>query len=277
MMTIAIVGLGLMGGSFAKAFKKQGFTIYGYDSNIDAIRYGFEHQIIDSGSTFASDVLPSCPFVFLCLNPSDSITFMKKNKDLFKEYAIITDISGIKRHLVDEITPHLRSDIDFIFGHPIAGRESSGIAASDDSIFQGANYILCPTPTNRPEHLLMLENLLTSIGFRQVTHVSADEHDNIIAFTSQLTHIIALAIVNANPKGVDLSKFIGDSYRDLTRIAVINQPLWTELFLGNKEHLLTQIEHVQSYLKEYYQAIKNNDEATLHQLMSDATTSRKKI
>ena len=148
-MQIGIIGCGLMGGSFAKAFKQLGHTIYGYDTDINTLRYAIQEGIIDSGSTFASDVLPHSSVVFICLNPSDSIQFMKDHINLFGYHTIITDISGIKQVIYQEIEPLLRDDLDFILGHPIAGREKRGIAYSNPHIFKGANYCLCPTSRNK--------------------------------------------------------------------------------------------------------------------------------
>jgi len=276
-MIIGIVGLGLMGGTFAKALKRLGHTIYGYDQSTDAIRYAFEHRMIDSGSTRASDVLPSSDLVILCLYPNDIVQFVKENMDLFKFAAVLTDIAGIKTTLTTEILPVLRVDLEFVFGHPIAGREKKGIQYSDTDIFNGANYVFTPTEHNKVETIFWLSELMKSIGFRNVTCISPKKHDDIIAFTSQLTHVLALSLANNHPSDVDLSKFIGDSYRDLTRIAMINDALWAELFLLNKDSLLTHMENIRNTLLAYEDAIRSNDTDCLRQRMKDAAHKRKNL
>ena len=276
-MQIGIIGCGLMGGSFAKAFKAIGHTIYGYDIDPNTIRYAIEHGIIDSGSTFASDVLPHSHVVFICLNPVDAIKFIKDNINLFAFHTIITDIAGIKSELYQEIKPILRDDLDFILGHPIAGRERKGITHSDPSIFKGANYALCPVESNKKAHIEVIEELIQNIGFGHIEHVTVEKHDTLIAFTSQLTHLIALAIVNATSADPQMKHMIGDSYKDLTRIAMINETLWSELFLKNKDALLHAMDSFISELDRFKKALLDNDDATIKHLMKQATKKRSKL
>jgi prephenate dehydrogenase len=276
-MQIGIIGLGLMGGSFAKSLKSFGHTIYGYDTNIDTLRYALDHGIIDSGSTFPSDVLPHSHIVIICLYPTDTVTFIKQNMEYFANHTIITDISGIKQIIYDQIVGHLRPDVDFILGHPIAGREKRGIEYSDPTIFKGANYVICPTNKNKPSHIKILEDLIYEMGFSNIVHTTPQTHDSLIAFTSQLTHLIALAIVNANPKDTEISKFIGDSYRDLTRIAMINETLWSELFIQNKDELLKQLDRFITEVNHFKHALQTNDQTELIDLMQQASNIRKKL
>lgn len=276
-MQIGIIGCGLMGGSFAKAFKAIGHTVYGYDIDPNSIRYAIEYGIIDSGSTFASDVLPHSHIVFICLNPVDAIKFIKENINLFAYHTIITDIAGIKSELYKEIKPILRDDLDFILGHPIAGREKKGITHSDPSIFKDANYALCPVESNKKAHIEVIEALIRSIGFGHIEHITMEKHDTFIAFTSQLTHLIALAIVNATKSDPQMKHMIGDSYKDLTRIAMINETLWSELFLKNKDALLHAMDSFMIELETFKQALLASDETTIKQLMKQATHKRNKL
>jgi prephenate dehydrogenase len=276
-MQIGLIGLGLMGGSFAKSLKSLGHTIYGYDTNIASLRYAIEQGIIDSGSTFASDVLPHSHLVIICLYPQDTVTFIKHHMNLFASHTIITDISGIKQMIYDQVIDCLRPDIDFILGHPIAGKEKRGIEYADANIFKKANYVLCSTPRNKPAHIKLLEDLIYDMGFGNIVHTTPQTHDSLIAFTSQLTHLIALSIVNANPKDTDISTFIGDSYRDLTRIAMINETLWSELFIQNKDELIKQLNRFLDEINKFKYALESNDQSDLVELMKQASALRKNL
>lgn len=166
---------------------------------------------------------------------------------------------------------------DFIFGHPMAGREKVGLQFADKNIFKNANYILTPQPKNKTENVKLLKELIYQMGFRNVTEITASEHDEIISFTSQLTHAIAVALVNSDNEKYNTNLFIGDSYRDLTRIAKINSKLWSELFLENKDNLIEKIETFQNKLNDIKEALINNDSNKLIHEFKESTKRREAI
>ncbi len=276
-MNIGIVGLGLIGGSYALGLKKYGYTIYGMDINQQSIDYALEHNIIDIGETNPKDVLKEIDVVFLCLYPDDTIQFVKKHINDFKRGAIISDVVGIKRKIIDALDVYMNDDVEFVFTHPVAGKEKIGIKYSDEAIFHNANFVITPTKGNTEEAINVITILATQMGFSSVSKISDVDHDNIIAFTSQLTHAIALSLVNSDDERYDTSKFIGDSYKDLTRIAQINEDLWAELFIKNKDFLLKHINKFEKELDILKDAIKTSDKDSLKKLMQSATEKRKKI
>lgn len=276
-MNIGIVGIGLIGGSYAKALKKYPYKIYGIDKNQDSLDYALENNIIDVGTTNPSEILKDLDVVFLCLYPTDAVTFIRKNINYFKRDAIISDVVGIKRFMIDSLEVYFNDDVEFVFAHPIAGRESIGIKYSSEAIFHDANFVITPTKYNKDESINLITTLAKQMGFKNVSLISDIQHDEIISFTSQLPHVIALSLVNSDDEKYDTSLFIGDSYKDLTRIAMINDTLWAELFLKNKDFLLRQINKFEDELDILKEAIKNKDIDKIQELMRSATDKRGKI
>ena len=195
----------------------------------------------------------------------------------FKRDAIIADAVGIKRKLVDIMEMYKDDEVEFVFTHPIAGREKIGIKYSDEAIFQNANFVITPTKYNKEESLNLIEVLAKQMGFKNISRISDVAHDDIIAFTSQLTHAIAISLVNSDNDKYDTNLFIGDSYKDLTRIAMINEELWSELFLQNKDFLVRRISNFESKLTELKKALLNNDSKKLKALMINSTEKRGNI
>ena len=248
-MNIGIVGMGLIGGTYAKSLRKYSYKIYGIDIDEKTISYALNNSLIDYGTTDAKSVLKELDIVFMCLYPSDTKKFISKNINNFKRGVIISDAVGIKRKLVDYFEIYKDDEVEFVFTHPIAGREKIGIEFSDEAIFHNANFVITPTKFNNEESLNLIETIAKQMGFKNVTRISDVEHDDIIAYTSQLTHAIAISLVNSDNSKYDTSLFIGDSYKDLTRIAMINEDLWTELFLQNKDFLSNK-QYVQTIAKK---------------------------
>lgn len=276
-MNIGIVGIGLIGGSYAKALKKYSYKIYGIDNNQETLNYALEHNIIDVGTSNPSEILKDLDVVFLCLYPNDAIKFVRDNINNFKRDAIISDVVGVKRFMIDNLDIYFKDDIEFVFAHPIAGRETIGIKHSDSAIFHNANFVITPTKYNKEESLNLITILAKQMGFKNISLISDVQHDEIISFTSQLTHVIAISLVNSDEEKYDTSMFIGDSYKDLTRIAMINDSLWAELFLKNKDFLLTQINKFESQIDILKDAINNKDIEKIKDLMKSATNKRRKI
>ncbi len=209
--------------------------------------------------------------------PEDTIKFVHQNINKFKRRSIISEVVGIKRQIIDALDIYKDDEVEFVFTHPIAGRETIGIKHSDEAIFSGANFVITPTKWNTEEAINVITILAKQMGFASVTQISDVAHDDIIAFTSQLTHAIALSLVNSDDEKYDTSLFIGDSYKDLTRIAQINDNLWSELFIKNSYNLLKHIDKFEQELDILKAAIKSKDKDTLRQLMQSATMKRGKI
>ena len=275
-MTYGIVGLGIMGGSLAKSIRANVLSMGGATGKILAcnrsrasLEAALSDGVIDQG--FASDqvrdMIKECDLLFVCLYPSDTLGFLRDNKEFFKSCSIVTDISGVKGIFEKSLPSLLRSDVDFIIGHPMAGGEKEGYANSSDKFFINHNYILCPQEFNKKENLDLMRGLVTAMGFTRITETSCGVHDNKIGFTSQLCHVIAGALVqSAADDGI--TAFGGGSFEDLTRIAMINAPLWTELFTLNKEKLCAHIEKFEAEISKIKSLIQNEDAAGLTEYLS---------
>lgn len=277
-LNITIVGLGLMGGSYALALKElKPKKIYAIDIDEDALSFGEKNGIIDKGFMDPEVPLKESDLVIICVYPNMIKDFIKNNIDNFKPGSIITDITGIKKEFVQEVNSILREDIDFVFGHPMAGREFVGIKYASEKIFKGANYIITPVERNKEQSIKLIENIARNIGFKNVERVSIEKHDEVIGFTSQLPHVIAVSLVNSCNLGVDIGKFTGDSYRDLTRIARINTKLWTELLMGNKDNLIGQIEEFEGNIADIKNALINDEAEALGEILNKARKKREEM
>ena len=277
-MNIVVVGLGVIGGSFAMALKNAGFKdVYGIDINEESLKKAQDLGLIKEGFTNGEKILKEADLIIISLYPRLVKNFIEKNKDNFKDGAVITDATGIKKMFIEDALKILPENIDFVFGHPMAGREKKGIDFASDKVFQGANYILTPVERNDPENLNMIEDLVKKLGFKRVKRITPEFHDEMIGYTSQLPHAIAVALMNSDIEGRETGSFIGDSYRDLTRIANINEDLWSELFLGNKNNLLTSIKDFEDELDKIKNAINNDDKEELKKLFIKSTNRREKL
>jgi prephenate dehydrogenase len=271
--TIGIVGLGLMGGAIAIALRNRcGVTrnnLFACDVDGETIKAAEGAGLIAQGCTGgegAAKILAACDVVFLCLNPSTLIRFAAKWETSFKSGALITDIAGIKGSIA-AVAEKFRPDVDFIPGHPMAGAEKGGFANAGLCNFQGKNYILTPIARNRPENLAFLKSLIHRMGFDRITEVSPAEHDRKIAFTSQLCHVIAAALIDCETDTA-ITRFGGGSFEDLTRIAMLNAPMWTELFIENRRALLERIEQFEDSLDLLKTLISNVDAPKLEKRLA---------
>ncbi len=260
---IAVVGLGLIGGSILKAL--QGFEnteFYGIDLNADVIRQARAEGLIGAEELAESEILAQADVVFICLHPAAAVDYI--NRGGFKSGALVTDVCGIKRAVLNKIT---NTNVDFIGGHPMAGKEASGFYASDATLFYGASYLLTPSPENTEEHLALLKRMVTYMGCREVVMTTAEEHDDMIAYTSQLMHVVATVLCDS--KRLDRAQsFSAGSLRDCTRVAKLDSRLWSQLFLENKDSLLSCIKEFEDSLQEVKNYLiaedKTNLEAFLH-------------
>ncbi len=274
---ILIVGLGLMGGSYAKALKRLGYHVSAIDNNEGSINYAIDNEIIDEGSVKCDkELISKADTIIFALYPRLIVEWIKDNQDYFKKGIILTDVTGIKNNIVYEIQAVLREDVEFIAAHPMAGRELSGVENSDDRMFRDANYIVVPTDKNTEEAIEWCKNLGQILGVKKVSVLSPAEHDRMIAYVSQLTHCIAVALMTCNDDS-RLSDYTGDSFRDLTRIARINEDMWTELFFMNKDALLEQMDDFINELSTIRDYIKNEDAANLKSKMRLSTKRREKF
>ena len=276
-IAITVVGLGVVGGSFAEGLKKAGAgKVYGIDNNLETLKKAKKSGIVDEAFENGKIPLPKTDLVIISLYPELLETFILENNEYFKENSIITDVTGIKGKVLREVKPKLRKDIDFILGHPMAGREKRGIDYADSGVFKNANYILIKAD-NKEKNINLMKEIIEKLGFNNINFLDTEEHDEIIAFTSQLTHAIAVSLINSDDNKYDTNKFIGDSYRDLTRIAKINEDLWAELFLGNKDNLLFMIEKFEKRLDVLKEAVKSEDIETLKKEFRESSRRREQI
>ena len=280
-LVISIIGIGVVGGAFAEGLRRIGVSkIYGVDIDPKTLEKARAMGIIDEGFLYAKIPISTSDIVIISLYPNLLKKFMQDNIDFFKNGCIVTDAVGIKSKIIEELKPILdksKNKIDFIFGHPMAGREKRGIDFADSKVFQNANYILINDIKNKNENLELFENIIYKLGFKNINYLTKEEHDEIIAFTSQLTHAIAVALMNSDNDKYDTNKYIGDSFRDLTRIAKINEDLWSELFLGNKDNLLKMIEQFEKKLEVIKDSLKNENIETLKQEFIISSNRREKI
>ena len=272
-----IVGLGLLGGSYAKALKKQGFLVEAVTRSQSTIDYALEQGIIDGGAAFPDpEIIGRADFVVLAMYPQTLLDWVKAHQRYFKPGALITDVTGVKTCVVEPVQQMLRPDVEFIAAHPMAGRETLGVRNADDSIFRGANYIVTPTEKNTPQAIEACEALGRVLGFARVSRLTPEKHDEMIGFVSQLTHAIAVALMTCNDiEG--LEKYTGDSFRDLTRIAKINDEMWSELFLANREALLEQMDQFAAQFALMRQQLAEGDREGMRDVMRRSTVRRKAL
>ena len=276
-IAITVVGLGVVGGSFAEGLKKAGAgKVYGIDNNLETLKKAKKSGIVDEAFENGKIPLPKTDLVIISLYPELLETFILENNEYFKENSIITDVTGIKGKVLREVKPKLRKDIDFILGHPMAGREKRGIDYADSGVFKNANYILIKAD-NKEKNINLMKEIIEKLGFKNINFLDTEEHDEIIAFTSQLTHAIAVSLINSDDNKDDTKNFIGDRSRDLTRIAKINEDLWAELFLGNKDNLLFMIEKFEKRLDVLKEAVKSEDIETLKKEFRESSRRREQI
>ena len=271
---ILIVGLGLLGGSYGRVLKRFGFHISAITLDQASIDYAIRENIIDDGSTELDErLIGEADLVIFALYPHVFVEWIKENQNLLKSGALITDVTGVKRSIVYQIQDILRPDVEFVAAHPMAGREVSGVENSTDKMFFGANFIVTPTQKNTPEAIQTCIELGRLLGFSNVTTLSPEEHDEMIGFLSQLTHCIAITLMTCNDKE-NMEKFTGDSFRDLTRIARINDLMWSELFIANKDVLIDQMNMFIDKFNSLKTMLEEEDVDGMREMMRHSTSRR---
>ncbi len=274
-MNIGVVGLGLIGGSIAKSAKKNtNFKVYGYDINEAVVKKAIQEKSIDGELT--EKRLAVCDYVFIPLYPEAVVEYVEKNASIFKDGAVIIDCAGVKRSVCDKCFK-IAENFDFVFvgGHPMAGTQFSGFENSKDTMFYNAPFVLTPKEN---EDILVLANareVIMKLGFGRVSVMTPQKHDKLIAFTSQLAHVVSNAFVKS-PSAIERKGISAGSYKDLTRVAYLNENMWTELFLDNKDNLIFELDNIINELKKYSDAMKADDPETLRQLLKEGREAKER-
>ena len=271
---ILIVGLGVIGGGYAAALTEKGYTVGCITKEQKDVDYALEKGMISFGTTEVDEATVSwADLVIFALYPTVFIDWIKKYQRYFKPGTLITDVTGVKGSVVSKVQSILRPDVEFISAHPMAGRERSGVEYSDPGVFKGANYIVTPTEKNSDEAIETCKNLGKILGFARISVLSPDKHDEMIAFLSQLTHCIAVTLMTCN-EAEGLEKYTGDSFRDLTRIAKINDAMWSELFIMNKDALLREMDAFIDEFESLRQMLIDGDREGMRAMMRRSTERR---
>ena len=277
-LTFAIVGLGLIGGSYAKALRNLKVRkILGMDISHGIARACLNANMIDEVVEEDGRNLKEADVIICSVYPEAVMSFVRQNVQNFSEGMLMTDATGVKGTMPREIQELLPEGCEFISGHPMAGRQGSGLGMSDAAIFNNSNYIIVPTEKNTPEAVSWLEDFAKALGCARSVKVSMEDHDKIIAYTSDLPHITAVALVNSASYNENTQYFIAGGFRDATRVADINPDLWSDLFLSNRDNVIAEIENYQSQLERWKKAIVENDRETLKKIMREAGPRRRML
>lgn len=272
---ITIIGLGLLGGSYAKGFFNAGYRVTGIDIDPGTIEYAKKMRWISEGGS-DPELVRDSDIVISALYPVTFVEWIRQNQHLLKPGSILTDVTGIKRKVIDEINEILDPQIEFIACHPMAGREFKGITYADCNQFETSNFIIVPTEKNTERAINTAYDIARVLKFKTVSELNPEDHDRIIGFVSQLCHVIALSLMSMSddPKLVD---YTGDSFRDLTRIANINEDLWPELFICNKDNLMQEIDDLISQMTRMRDLIDEENVGEMKKIMIEATARRKRF
>ncbi len=274
-MKILIVGLGLIGGSYAEALSKKGYEVGAIDQKQEAIDFALHKGYIASGKTSVDkDYVGKFDIVVFALYPHAFVEWIEKYQNCLKSGAIVTDVTGVKGGVVCDVQNALRKDVEFIAAHPMAGRECSGVENANAEIFEGANYIVVPTEKNTQEAIELCKDLGRELGFKHISELSVKQHDETVGFLSHLTHCIAVSLMVCKESG-HLADYTGDSFRDLTRIAKINDEMWSELFLLNKDEIVEQMNLFEQHFGKLKECIQNDDREGIREMMRLSTKRRK--
>ena len=277
-LTFAIVGMGLIGGSYAKALRNLRVRkILGMDISHGIARACLNANMIDEVVEEDGRNLKEADVIICSVYPEAVVGFVRQNVQNFAEGMLMTDATGVKGTMPREIQELLPEGCEFISGHPMAGRQGSGLGMSDAAIFNNSNYIIVPTEKNTPEAVSWLEDFAKALGCARSVKVSMEDHDKIIAYTSDLPHITAVALVNSASYNENTQYFIAGGFRDATRVADINPDLWSDLFLSNRDNVIAEIENYQSQLERWKKAIVENDRETLKKIMREAGPRRRML
>ena len=272
--TYLIVGLGLLGGKYALELSRAGFHVDGINRSEGHLQYALDHGYIASGKTHDfEDLVRQADHIIFGLYPTALIEWFRTYGHLLKEGCIFTDVSGVKTGLVEPIQAMCRPGVEFIASHPMAGRETSSVEHAAEVNFAQANFIITPTEKNTPEAIQWAKDLAEVLGFKHICTLTVQEHDRMIGYVSQLCHAIAVSLMCASDNS-ELANYTGDSFRDLTRIAHINDKMWAELFLWNKDNLISEIDMFESALQDMREKLVRDDREGLEEMFRLSTKRR---
>lgn len=287
--TVLIVGMGLIGTAYARALSEKGYRVLGITRSEEVIAAALVDGVIEKGSTSVdAEMVAQADIIVFGLYPAVLIEWIRENGHLISPGTVLTDVTGVKSCVVSAVQENLPPGVEYISAHPMAGRELVGSGkldvyrAATPDMFRGANYLVVPTEKNTPEAIRLCEQLGRILGFARVTRLSVEEHDRMIAYLSQLTHAIAVSLMCCADGGEDeaeslarLARLTGDSFRDLTRIAKINDAMWSELFLSNREALLEQMDTFMDRFSAMRDALAAGDSGTMRDMMRTSTERRR--
>lgn len=267
-MNVGIVGLGLIGGSMAKSIKvRTAHTVWGVDLDAETMTLARLSGAIDG--TLTSENLPACNLILVAIRPAAAVRWVGENAKLISKNAIVVDLCGVKRNVCTQLAPIAKEyGFAYIGGHPMAGRERGGFVSSSEELFTGAPMIMTPDQSTDMRMLETLKSFFTDIGFAGLTFSTPEEHDRIIAYTSQLAHLVSSAYVKS-PEAQRRRGFSAGSFRDMTRVAHLDEAMWTELFLDDADYLTEQLEILIDHLNEYRDALSAHDAEKLQALLKD--------
>lgn len=266
--TVGIVGLGLIGGSMAKAVKKHTIaTVLGHDLDAGAMALATEAGAIDGPLT--KDNIADCDLILIAVAPQALVRWVEDHADLIPKTAILVDLCGVKRYIRDNVAP-IAKEKGFLYvgGHPMAGKEVSGFANTNMDLFRDASMILCPDETADEESLTVLRGFFLALGFGEIVFSTPEEHDRIIAYTSQLAHAASSAYIKS-PTSRQRMGFTAGSYKDMTRVARLDPEMWTQLFVANRDHMIDELQELVDNLTGYLEALKADDPAQLKKLLEE--------
>ncbi len=270
-----IVGLGLLGGSYARGLTEKGYYVEAITKKQEDCDFAIEHEIVKNATTEVDEeMIKKADVIVFALYPDTFISWIEQHGEKIKPGTLITDVTGVKECIVDKIQNMLPPLVEFISAHPMAGREVYGVKNSDERIFYGANYLVVPTKRNTEEGIEACKRIGEILGFGRISEITPEGHDEMIGFVSQLTHFIAVSLMNCY-EHERLERYTADSFRDLTRIANINETMWSELFLLNKKALLEQIDLFESKFSQLHEYLKNDDAEGIKEMMRISTQRRK--
>jgi prephenate dehydrogenase len=275
-VNITVVGLGLIGGSLAMALKGfEGASITGVVRSQRTLDLAVERQVCDRVTLDPVEAIRDADVVWLCMQPQPILDFIKEHRDHFKPGALVTDVCGIKTAVM-EAAQVLPEQVDFIGCHPMAGKETSKLENAEATLFRNAHFILTPRPDSDPEHVALMERMGRYMGFRDVVRTTPEQHDAIIAYTSQVMHIMAVAVCD-DPDLFDCKGFEGGSFRDCTRVAALDVPLWTQLFSLNAPALTRVIRRLEDNLRSYREVIEAGDTEKLAEKLTWSSQRKRQM
>ena len=274
-MTAGIVGLGLIGGSLAKAYHEAGERVLAHDIDRDVLSFAVISGAVDEALT--DETMAECDVILLAVRPAAAVEWLKNHAAKIDKHTVVIDCCGTKRKVCAACFPIAEQyGITYLGGHPMAGTQFSGFAKSRSSLFRGASMILVPPRFDDIAQLDQAKQLLAPVGFGRTVMTTADKHDEMIAFTSQMAHIVSNAFIKS-PAARQHKGFSAGSYKDLTRVAWLNETMWTELFMDNRQKLIREIDILMHSLEEYREAMQQEDAPRLKELLREGRICKEEV